>query len=100
MSQGKFPAPSSTFAAIPKPESRCPVDPLARDYPKPTGEINLDEMLASKPGKRSLAHYISVTPFREPTNAMQDKRWVAQDLEAKKRELLAAREQIQRLGIS
>lgn len=95
----KIPAPSSTLAAILGPQSHYPVDPLCRDYSKPTGEINLDEMLAREPGKRSLAHYISEIPFREQTSAIKDKRWVSQDLEAKKRELLEAKEQIRRLDI-
>lgn len=95
----KLPVPSSTFATILGPESKYPVDPLSRDYPKPTGEVNLDEMLARKPVKRSLAHYISEIPLRERTNAMKDKRWVAQDLEEKKRELLEAKKEIQRLSI-
>ncbi|KAL2156045.1 hypothetical protein VTH82DRAFT_790 [Thermothelomyces myriococcoides] len=34
------------------------LDPMSREYPKPTQELSLDEMLARKPGKHSLSHYL------------------------------------------
>ncbi|KAK4224154.1 hypothetical protein QBC38DRAFT_26272 [Podospora fimiseda] len=37
---------------------RHTVDPLSREFPKPTHEPTLDELLARKPGKWSLNHYV------------------------------------------
>ncbi|KAL2164593.1 hypothetical protein VTH06DRAFT_3810 [Thermothelomyces fergusii] len=34
------------------------LDPMSREYPKPTQELSLDEMLARKPGKHSLSYYL------------------------------------------
>lgn len=95
----KPPVSSSTNRLTYQPTSCYCNDPLSRDYPKPTGEVNLDEMLARKPTKWSLAHYIKQRPIREPPNPMNAEQGVVQDLAIKKRELLEAKEQIQRLNI-
>lgn len=80
------------------------VDPLSREYPKPVEEINVAEMLQRKPMKWSLGHYIQVAPTRVATSELagpvRDKEQVAQDLEAKKRELLEAKEQMRRLSLA
>lgn len=88
---------SVSFALQPDPA--YPIDPLSRDYPKPTGEVNLDEMLARKPKKWTLGHYITETSTRKLPNPVEDKQQIVQDLEAKKRELLDAKEYIQKLTI-
>lgn len=80
------------------------VDPLSREYPKPSENINVAEMLKRKPMKWSLGHYISEAPTRAPTSELPsqvvDKEEVARDLEAKKRELLEAKEQVRNMSLA
>ncbi|KAK4245392.1 hypothetical protein C7999DRAFT_16401 [Corynascus novoguineensis] len=45
-----MPRRSATYIVAP--------EPLSRDYPKPTEEATLEEMLARKPCKHSLGHYL------------------------------------------
>ncbi|KAL2143361.1 hypothetical protein VTI28DRAFT_10540 [Corynascus sepedonium] len=45
-----MPRRSATYIVAP--------EPLSRDYPKPTEEATLEEMLARKPCKHSLGHYV------------------------------------------
>lgn len=96
----KHPASGQAYCSAPRPAVTYPTDPLSREYPKPTEEVDLEEMLARKPLRWSLAHYIKERPIREPPNPMDDKQRVARDLETKKKELLEAKEQIQKLNIS
>lgn len=74
------------------------VDPLSRTFPKPTEDVDLDEMLARKPLKWTLGHYVKEAATREPSKPAEDKDRLAQDMEAKKREMLAAKEEIRRLS--
>ncbi|KAL1871397.1 hypothetical protein Daus18300_004764 [Diaporthe australafricana] len=76
----------------------CEVDPLSRTFPKPTEDVNLDEMLARKPLKWTLGHYVKEAPSREPSKPVEDKDRLAQDMEAKKKEMPAAKEEILRLS--
>lgn len=75
------------------------VDPLARTFPKPTEDVDLDEMLARKPLKWTLGHYVKETSTREPSKPVEDKDRLAQDMEARKKEMLAAKEEIRRLSV-
>lgn len=91
-------ATSSSASSICSPgESAYPVDPMSRTFPKPTEEVNLDELLERKPLKWSLGHYIK-TPTREQSDPFEDKEKIALDIEARKRELLAAKEEMRRLS--
>lgn len=54
-------------------------------------------MLARKPLKWTLGHYVKAAATREPSKPEEDKARLAQDMEAKKREMLAAKEEIRRL---
>ena len=74
-----------------------PLDPLSRKFPKPTEEVNVAEMLERKPLKWTLGHYIK-TPTKEASDPFNDKAKVAQNTEAKKVELLAAKEEMRRLA--
>lgn len=74
------------------------VDPLSRTFPKPTEDVDLDEMLARKPLKWTLGHYVKEAATREPSKPAEDKDRLAQDMEAKKREMLAVKEEIRRLS--
>ncbi|ROV98434.1 hypothetical protein VMCG_07126 [Cytospora schulzeri] len=91
-------ATSSSASSICSPgESAYPVDPLSRTFPKPTEEVNVAEMLERKPLKWTVGHYIK-TPTREVSDPFEDKEKIAQDMEARKRELLAAKEELRRLS--
>lgn len=80
------------------PSQTADVDPLSRTFPKPTEDVDLDEMLARKPLKWTLGHYVKEAATREPSKPAEDKDRLAQDMEAKKREMLAAKEEIRRLS--
>ncbi|KAK2605202.1 hypothetical protein N8I77_008057 [Diaporthe amygdali] len=86
----------SSTAATPSTPSE--LDPLSRSFPKPTEDVNLDEMLARKPLKWTLGHYVKEVPTREPSKPAEDKDRLARDMEAKKKEMLAAKEEILRLS--
>ncbi|KAJ9154880.1 hypothetical protein NKR23_g2357 [Pleurostoma richardsiae] len=73
------------------------LDPLARQYPVPAGELNLDELLAREPRKWTLGHYLT-TPTREVPPPVQDKERRAKELEAAKKELLEGWGSMQNLG--
>lgn len=91
-------ATSSSASSIHSPgESAYPVDPLSRTFPKPSEEVNLDELLERKPLKWTVGHYIK-TPTREHSDPFEDKEKIAHDMEARKRELLAAKEELRRLS--
>ncbi|ROV89559.1 hypothetical protein VSDG_08544 [Cytospora chrysosperma] len=91
-------ATSSSASSICSPgEPAYPVDPLSRQFPKPTDEVNVAEMLERKPLKWTVGHYIK-TPTREVSDPFEDKEKIAQDMEARKRELLAAKEELRRLS--
>lgn len=91
-------------SAAATPSSQCPadqtgdVDPLSRTFPKPTEDVDLDEMLARKPLKWTLGHYVKEAATRESSKPAEDKDQLAQDMEAKKREMLAAKEEIRRMS--
>lgn len=83
----------------PRPEPSYPVDPLAREYPKPTKDLDVREALNRKPGKWTLGHYIKETPVRNSQQVNErDPDKIARDLEAKKQELLKAKEEIRALS--
>lgn len=92
-------SPSSSSSQSPA-EQPCDVDPLSRNFPKPAEDVDLDEMLARKPLKWTLGHYVKEVSTREPSRPAEDKDRVAQDMEAKKREMLAVKEEIRRLSAS
>ncbi|KAF3770000.1 hypothetical protein M406DRAFT_325476 [Cryphonectria parasitica EP155] len=75
------------------------LDPLSRAYPKPAQEIDVREALARKPMKWTLGHYFKETPTREPHAQTVDRATRALDLEAKKRELLKAKDEIRMLAL-
>jgi len=56
-------------------------------------------MLARKPLKWSLGHYVKEAPTREPSKPLEDKNRIFQDMEAKKREMLLVKEEIRRLSV-
>lgn len=90
---------------LPLPSGPVPapqVDPLSRDYPKPTEEVNVAEMLRRKPMKWSIGHYIKQTGSARAasTPPAEDGEWSAQELEARKGKLLAAKEEMRRLALS
>lgn len=85
---------------VPKTNPPYPVDALARSFPKPTEELDVKEALSRKPGRWTLAHYIKETPVRDPEEVReQDREKIARDMEAKKQELLRAREEIQKMAL-
>lgn len=93
--------PTAQFSEslYPRPEPSYPVDPLAREYPKPTEDLDVREALNRKPGKWTLGHYIKETPVRNSQQVNErnpDK--IARDMEAKKKELLKAKEEIRALS--
>lgn len=55
-------------------------------------------MLARKPLKWTLGHYVKEVSTREPSRPAEDKGRVAQDMEAKKMEMLVVKEEIRRLS--
>lgn len=94
--------PTAQFSdsLYPRPEPSYPVDPLAREYPKPTQDLDVREALNRKPGKWTLGHYIKETPVRNSQQAHErDPEKIARDMEAKKQELLKAKEQIRALSL-
>lgn len=76
------------------------VDPLSRDYPQPTEEVNVAEMLSRKPMKWSVGHYITSSSRGTAARAAEDRQRAAQELDARKREFLAAKEELRKLGLS
>lgn len=95
------PTPDFTASLKPAPVPTSQLDPLSREYPKPTEEINVSEMLNRKPHKWSLGYYINETPIRSPSPSpsRKDPELAAREMEKSKRELLEAREEIGRLSI-
>lgn len=79
------PSPSSSQCSV---EQTGDVDPLARTFPKPTEDVDLDEMLARKPLKWTVGHYVKEAATREWSRPpAEDKDRLAQDMEAKKEEI-------------
>lgn len=77
------------------------LDPLSREYPQPTGEVDVSEMLSRKPMKWSIGHYIKETPSRTASSqTMDDKEEAARQMEARKRELLKAKEELRQWALS
>lgn len=85
------------------------LDTMSREFPKPAHEPSLDELLARKPGKWSLGHYVknarerkvavadaaAGVPAREETDAEER----ARKFDEVKRDLLRAKEEMMRRGI-
>lgn len=93
--------PTEKFAEslYPKPEQSYPVDPLTRNYPKPTEDLNVREALSRKPGRWTLGHYIHESPVRNSQEVQErDPDKVARDMEAKKQELLRVKEEMRALS--
>lgn len=81
--------------------SASQLDPLSRDYPQPTGEVDVSEMLNRKPMKWSVGHYIKETPSRTASSQMkEDKEEAARQMEARKRELLKVKEEMRQWALS
>jgi hypothetical protein len=70
------------------------VDALSRQFPKPTHEPSLEEMLARPPQKWSVGHYVKNA--REAKTPVQDKEQQAKAFAEAKRELLAAKAAMER----
>jgi len=81
-------APTSSSAQAHK------VDALSRNFPKPDHEPTLEEMLARPPQKWSVGHYVKNA--REARTPVQDKEQQARAFADAKRELLAAKEALER----
>lgn len=80
------------------PSAAHPIDPLSRDYPKPTEELNVREALDRKPRKWTLAHYIKETPVLDFEEAREkDRERIAREREERKQELLHAKEELRRM---
>ncbi|GAB1320613.1 hypothetical protein MFIFM68171_10823 [Madurella fahalii] len=70
------------------------LDAMSRDFPKPAHEPSLEELLARPPGKRSLGHYVKNA--REVAPPPVDPEQRARKFEDAKRELLRAKEEMER----
>lgn len=82
------------------PSAAHPIDPLSRDYPKPTEELNVREALDRKPRKWTLAHYIKETPVLDFEEAREkDRERIAREREERKQELLHAKEELRRMSL-
>ncbi|KAK4137278.1 hypothetical protein BT67DRAFT_372777 [Trichocladium antarcticum] len=77
-----------------------PLEPLSRTFPAPTHEPSLEELLARKPAKWSLGHYVKNARVREATAAagVEDQEQRARKFEDIKRELLLAKGAMEGLG--
>lgn len=72
------------------------VDTMSRTFPKPTEEVSLEELLARKPHKWALGHWVeNARPVRVP---VVDKETMAKEFEKEKMELLRAKEELQKLA--
>ncbi|KAL2128045.1 hypothetical protein VTI74DRAFT_9792 [Chaetomium olivicolor] len=76
------------------------LDTMSRSFPKPAHEPSLDELLARKPPKWSLGHYVKNARVRADVAAEQQQQEEerARKFEEAKRELLRAKEEIERLA--
>lgn len=76
------------------------MDPLTREYPRPIEDLDVREALERKPGRWTLGHYIKATPVRSLQEAREwDPEKVARDMEAKKQELMRAKDEIRGLTL-
>lgn len=75
--------------------SLTPVDALSRQYPAPTKDITVEEMLARPPPRWSLGHY--VRHAREARTPSLSKEQQAKEFADVKRELLVAKERLKEL---
>lgn len=72
------------------------VCPMRREYIKPTDEMDFDELLARKPQKWSLGHYVkNARDVKKPVKTPAQEAQAFQDTKA---ELLRAKEELQRLA--
>ncbi|KAK3357526.1 hypothetical protein B0T25DRAFT_516939 [Lasiosphaeria hispida] len=81
-------------ATTPVPTVR--LDAMSRQFPKPTHEPSLEEMLARPAQKWSLSHYVKNA--RDRKTPVADKEKEAQDFERTKNALRQAKEELQRLS--
>jgi len=72
-------------------------DPLSLDFPPPTSEATVEEMLARSPQKWSLRHYLRDNA-REAKVAIKDREAQARAFEDAKKELLKAKEELSLLA--
>jgi hypothetical protein len=70
------------------------VDALSRHFPKPEQEPTLEELLARPPQKWSVGHYVKNA--REARTPVHDKEQQARAFAEAKRELLAAKQTLER----
>jgi hypothetical protein len=91
------PSPSSTSFHS-SANQKGDIDPLTRTFPKPSEEVDLDEMLSRKPLKWTLGHYVKEASMREQTKPVEDRHRLAQDMEAKKKEMLAVKEEMRQIS--
>lgn len=89
-------------SAVSKPQSipsRPPIvklDTMSRSFPKPAGELSVEELLARKPHKWALGHWVeNARPLKAP---VVDKEKLAKEFEKEKMELLRAKEELQKFA--
>lgn len=68
---------------------RAPIDPLSREYPKPTADIDVAEALAREPRKWTLAHWAKNA--KEAQRIPLSKEIQAKKFEEAKKELMKAK---------
>ncbi|KAK4123712.1 hypothetical protein N657DRAFT_421792 [Parathielavia appendiculata] len=93
------PAPrrAATSAAAASAAVDGPLDPLSREYPKPTHEPSLDELLSRPPLKWSLGHYVKSARERKTVDndgQEEEEEERRRRFEEAKRNLLRAKEMI------
>ncbi|KAH8909521.1 hypothetical protein BR93DRAFT_924503 [Coniochaeta sp. PMI_546] len=76
------------------PHKAVALDALSRNFPKPAQEPTVEEMLARPPQKWSVGHYVKNA--REAKTPVHDKEQQAKAFAEAKRELLAAKEALER----
>ncbi|KAL2881315.1 hypothetical protein SGCOL_003265 [Colletotrichum sp. CLE4] len=86
----------TTYAAL---QSKNPLPPLSRDFPKPTTEIDVEEALSRKPGRWTVRGSIAV---ERPVQVVDEEKIKAQRrkaLEDAKKELFASSEALKNVPL-
>ncbi|KAK3333435.1 hypothetical protein B0T19DRAFT_440196 [Cercophora scortea] len=94
-SSSTVPAPPSP--SVPVTSRHVRQDAMTKSFPKPTRELSVEEMLARPAQKHSLSHYLKNA--RDCRVPVVDKAKSAKDFADAKRDLLRAKEELQRLSI-
>jgi hypothetical protein len=69
---------------------------MTRHFPKPAEELSVEEMLSRPPQKHSLGHYVKNA--RDVKAPVVDKAKQAREFEEAKKELLRAKDELQKLS--